>query len=160
MSSQPHLSHYVRVHLAGASGGIDLFTRSSRSHHDPRTRELLAEIVEELHWEKARLQEMADALGIEESFVMSTGARLGERLGRLKPNNSLIRRSSLTDLVELEAMRTAVTGKRSGWQSMLAVADHHDGLDAEVLTTLLEMADRQLDVLEDEHRKAASRALS
>lgn len=154
------LHHYIRVHLAGAAAGIDLFTRSSRDQHDQRTRDLLDGIRSDLRWEKSRLQEMARATGTDESLVLSTATRVGERLGRLKPNGSLVHRTRLTDLVELEAMRTAVGGKRAGWRGMLSVADTRSGLDRDVLEKLLSMADEQLELLDEEHTRVASEALA
>ncbi|RYY42300.1 MAG: hypothetical protein EON53_16330 [Actinomycetales bacterium] len=65
----------------------------------------------------------------------------------------------MTDLVELEAMRTAVAGKRAGWQALLSVVDVHPALDRAELEDLVAQAESQQDRLEQAHTQAAARAL-
>jgi hypothetical protein len=44
--------------------------------------------------------------------------RLGERIGRFKRNGRLLRRAPLSDLMEIEALVTAVRAKAAGWQAL------------------------------------------
>ncbi len=153
------IAHHVHTHLAGSAAGIDLFDRSAGAQLDPEIGTVLRDIHGELLDERRRLRRMALDLGVGESRVMTLAARAGERVGRLKPNGSVTRRTDLTDLVELEAMRTAVAGKRAGWQALLAVADHHTCLDREELQRLIAQAEDQQSRLADVHTRAAARAL-
>lgn len=153
------IGHYVHIHLAGSAAGIDLFGRSGPAQHDREIGETVLEIREQLFDERDRLQRMADDLGVGESVLLTTAARVGERVGRLKPNDSLLHRTALTDLVELEAMRDAVAGKVAGWQALLAVVDTHEALDRGELEMLLDQGLEQHDRLADAHRIAAARAL-
>jgi hypothetical protein len=153
------IAHHVHTHLAGSAAGIDLFGRSADAQLDPETGALVRDIQRELLDERRRLRRMAEDLGVGESATMTLGARVGERVGRLKPNGSWTRRTPLTDLVELEAMRVAVSGKRAGWEALMSVVDVHAALDREELEMLAEQAADQERRLAGAHRRAAARAL-
>ncbi len=151
------LSHYLRAHLVGAAGGIELSARG-RQQLDPATRAMMAELHEELKIEQRDLREFARRTDTTIPTIGMTLAQAGERLGRLKPNDSLTHRTPLTDLVDLEAMRDAVAGKLAGWQALIASQDER--LDAGRLEELVEAAERQHDRLTEAHARAAQRALS
>lgn len=153
------IAHHVHTHLAGSAAGIDLFDRSADAQLDPEIGNTVRTIHGELVDERRRLRRMADDLGVGESKALTLAAQAGERLGRLKPNGSLTQRTDMTDLVELEAMRTAVAGKRAGWQALLSVVDVHPALDREELEDLVAQAESQQDRLEQAHTQAAARAL-
>ena len=57
-------------------------------------------------------------LGVDEDRVKQAGARVVEKVGRLKLNGQLLGYSSLSRLVELEAMMLGVTGKRGLWLAL------------------------------------------
>ena len=153
------IAHHVHTHLAGSAAGIDLFGRSAAGLLDPDAATLVRDIQEELLDERRRLRRMADDLGVGEASLMTLAARAGERAARLKPNGSWTERTPLTDLVELEAMRVAVNGKRAGWQALLAVVDVHAALDREELEMLAVQAAEQDRRLAEAHHRAAARAL-
>ena len=98
-------------------------------------------------------------LGIGESRLLVLVARTAERIGRLKPNGSLLHRTPLTDLVEVEALRDAVAGKIAGWQALLAIVDDVAALDRVRLESLLDQGRVQHNRLTDVHAIVARRAL-
>lgn len=153
------IAHHVHLHLAGSAVGIDLFSRSGPAQLDAEIGAIVLEIRDQLLDERKRLRRMATALGAGESRLLTFSARAGERVGRLKPNGSWTQRTPLTDLVELEAMRTAVSGKRAGWQALLSVVDVHEALHRQELEMLIGQADEQLERLAFAHSRAAARAL-
>lgn len=153
------LAHHVHLHLAASAATLDLFGRSEGALLDPDTRNVVGEIRGELQEGHRALQSMAAALGVGESRVLTLAARAGERLGRLKPNGSLTQRTDLTDVVELEAMRTAVTGIRAGWQALLSVTDVHPVLDQLELQELVGRSEDHQSRLAAAHTRAAVRAL-
>jgi hypothetical protein len=153
------IAHQVHTHLAAAAAGVDLFERSADAQLDPDAAAVVREIHGELVDERRRLRRMAADLGVGESSVLTAAARVGERLGRLKPNGSLTRRTDLTDLVELEAMRTVVAHRRAGWQALMSVVDVHACLDREELQQLVAQSEDQQSRLADAHTRAAARAL-
>ncbi len=153
------LAHYLRIHLTGSAGGIELFGRGERMA-DPHARTVLSDIRRELVVERHQQLQMARRAGIRPAPLLALGAKVGERISRLKPNGDPVRRTPLSDLVDLEAMRTAVSGKVAGWEALLSVAGHHEGLDRDELAALARQGERQLEQLGELHTAAAARALS
>src|SRR6476646_9661868 len=102
------LDVYLNDHLAGASGGADLFRRVARTHADPDVRAAVGRRAEEVAEDRLALLDIMRRLGVEPSRSKVLMGRTAERLGRLKPNGSLVRRSNLTDLIELEALMLGV----------------------------------------------------
>lgn len=153
-----NLDHYLRIHLTGSAGGIELFSRGQK-FHDPATTSILEGIRGELVQERTQLLAMADRLGARPAPLAAVAAAVGERIGRLKPNGNPLRRTPLTDLIDLEAMRVALSGKTAGWEALLAVVDRHDGLRREEIAGLHEQALRQLDQVSTLHAAAAAKAL-
>jgi hypothetical protein len=95
-------------------------------------------------------------LGVEPHRAKDTLARIGERLGRLKLNGRVLRRSALSDLLELETLRVGITGKRALWVSLAASSNG----PSDVLERLAERAESQIRVIEDARVQAARRALA
>lgn len=153
------LGHYLRIHLIGASAGIELFGRGE-SFPDQQTRETLRAIRAELHDERSWLLRFADSLGHRRAPLVELAVKAGERVGRLKPNGHLTQRTPLTDVVDLEAMLTAVRGKRAGWESLLACADSLGAGTVDELRSLRDQADRQIDQLDALHAAAAHAAFA
>ena len=133
-----HLAIYLNDHLIGATGGLELFRRVAGNIPE------VAPIVPEIEDEREHLLVLLEAVGgtVDQAKVVAGWA--GEKLGRLKLNGSLLRRSPLSDLIELESLVVAVSGKRCLWRMLIALDDPR-------LTRLDEMlaqADRQLEQLE------------
>lgn len=147
------LAHHVRIHLTGAAAGIELFGRG-RQLWDAEARATVADIRRELVAERRALVRIVEDLGSSDPVIVSTAVRVGERLGRLKPNGDLLRRTPLTDVVDLEAMRDAVAGKIAGWEAMR----HSLRLDRQLVEGLLDQARRQHDQLSELHDRASRRA--
>lgn len=153
------LGHYLRIHLTGSAGGIELFGRGERMD-DAHARTVLSDIRSELIIERHQQLRMAHRTDVSPAPLFALAAKVGERVSRLKPNGHPVRRTALADLVDLEAMRTALAGKAAGWEALLCVVDQHEGLDRDELTALARQGQRQLDQVRDLHAEAATRALS
>lgn len=134
------LAVYVRNHLAAARGGLDLFRRVARSTEGTDAGPEVAALVAEVDVDLRTLLAIAQVLGIGENKPFGFAARAGETLGRLKPNGSLVRRSPLTDLIEIEGLLDAVAAKLAGWIGLLCAPDARIG--------------RVRDRIEDLHRRA------
>jgi hypothetical protein len=154
------LSIYLNDHFAGASAGRDAFYRvAGNMKGGPVGRQLL-ELAEEIAEDRDRLRRIMRLMNVGESRGKSLLARAGERLGRFKPNGFLVRRSPLSDLLELEALRVAVAGKTAGWEAMLASpAFINAGCEPE-LTELRERALDQANRLQTLHASAARQVLA
>jgi hypothetical protein len=95
-------------------------------------------------------------LGVKANPVKEAGAWTAEKLGRLKPNNSLLSYSPLSRVIELEGLVIGVTGKQALWESLrAAIGETLDGVDFTVLS--LRAADQRTR-LEALRKRAAAEA--
>lgn len=83
--------------------------------------------------------------------------QVGERVGRLKPNGRVLRRSPLSDLIEIEALIDAVSAKRAGWYALAASPQVPVASQASELIT---RADDQLGRLRAVHTAVAAEVLT
>ena len=151
---------YLRHHAAAASGGLGRFRSAARSSDDPQTRTVLAELASAVGQDRVALFAVMDRLQVPRRPWQERLSSWAEAVGRLKPNGTLVRRSPLTDVVELEALAIAVRGKELGWHSVRALAQDDDRLDAAALDELIERSRRQQTALETLRLAAVERALT
>jgi hypothetical protein len=98
--------------------------------------------------------------GVGKATLKTAGAKVAERLGRLKPNDQLSSYSPLSRVLELEGLRSGVQGKLALWDSLAQIAPLDDRLDAEEVAGLQAKAQRQLEGLRQHHMMAAREAFS
>jgi hypothetical protein len=153
-----YLSVYLNDHLAGATGGRELAKRAAASNEDSEYGPFLAELEHEIAEDRASLIRIMERFDVKQDRLKTTGAYIGEKLGRLKPNAQLTGYSPLSRVVELEFLVLGVTGKLGLWRSLLAVADDDERLDPQELTVLAERAERQRDELEPHRLRAVEDA--
>lgn len=150
------ITSYLRDHLAAAGGGVKLFERVAESHSHPEVRKEVAALAIEVAEDRQALRDIAQVLGVAENLPVSLLAMIGERVARLKPNGNLVKRSRGADLLELEALSSAVQGKSRGWIALRPIAARADvRLDPGMLDELYERAVRQRDRLEALHSMVA-----
>jgi|SRR5262245_31203383 len=99
---------------------------------------------------------MLAALDVPVRTYKSWAMWTAERLGRLKLNGRLLRRSPLSRVLDLEAMLLGVEGKAAGWRTLRARAESDTRLDAGRLDALIDRAYLQIDELERLRVKAAA----
>jgi hypothetical protein len=153
------LEVYLNDHLAGSSAGVDLFRRVARSHSDPEIRLAVGRLAHEVDEDRNSLLSIMRRLGIRPSLHKVLLGRAGERLGRLKPNGSLLRRTNVTDLVEIEALLLGVRGKQAGWHALSLVAMNDPVLDEDEVAELVARAETQLSELEELRRRVGAQVL-
>lgn len=141
------LHTYMQDHHAGAAAGIDLFRRVAEDHSDLHVREVVSRIGDETVDDVKALEELMTLAGASPSLLKDLPAKASEKLGQLKPNRRAAERSPLSDLVELEALTLAVTGKKMGFRAMLEIDDPR--LPTPTLQNLFERADRHARELEE-----------
>ncbi|MFV2145448.1 hypothetical protein [Isoptericola sp. G70] len=117
----------------------------------------IAELTEQIRGERQLYRTLLATLRIRRRRYRQVVAGVGERLGRLKLNGRLTERSPLTVMLEIELMRSAVTGKLGGWQTLEEYADDL-GLEPERFARLAAVARRQLALLERLHEHAREQA--
>ncbi|MFB6894037.1 hypothetical protein ACFCX4_32520 [Kitasatospora sp. NPDC056327] len=153
------LDVYLNDHLTGAFGGAALARRMAGAHngahddtHDGGHRAAgLRRLAADIEQDRDDLVRIMRRLDVPVHRYRTWLGLAGERIGRLKPNGTLLRRSPLSDLVELEAMRAGVTGKRALWDALLAVADDDPRLDKDHLDRLAGRARAQARTLDAWH---------
>ena len=156
----PNLTAYLQNHEAAGQAGHDLFRRvASGQRHRTYGREL-HDLADEVRDDLASLRTIMAETGVHPNPLLAMALRIGERVGRLKPNGTLIRRAPVTDLVEIEALVTIVHAKRNAWTALAAVPHGREALDPGLLATMSGRADDQIDRLAIIHGAVSARLLS
>jgi hypothetical protein len=150
-----YLSIYLNDHLAGSTVGVELSKRTAAANKDTEYGPFLAELAHEIAEDRASLERLMERLGVKKDRVKTTGAFIGEKFGRLKPNAHLTSYSPLSRVIELEGLTLGVTGKLALWKALLEISDQDERLDAEELRVLAERAEAQQRGLE-QHRLRAT----
>ncbi|MEU4804606.1 SRPBCC family protein [Actinosynnema sp. NPDC023587] len=143
-----YLGVYLNDHLVGASATVELARRVARTH--PELRGLARSIAED----RVALLRIMKERGVPVRGHKVAIGRLGELVGRLKPNGALVTRSPLSDLVELEGLRLGIEGKAALWRALRTLPD------SDTYERLLERAEAQAQRVEALRIDAASGALS
>ncbi len=150
-----YLTIYLRDHYAMAQGGIDFFERVCRQNKGNVVGGRLEEMIVELKEESRDLKRVLDLLHIERSPLKTAGARLAQQAGRLKFNGELLSYSPLSRLLELEGCMAAVTTRRGLWMTLSDAQFVHSALEELPFDSFIARCDRQLEVLQNLHSKAA-----
>jgi hypothetical protein len=158
MEQQP-LAIYLRNHEAAAQAGRDLFRRTAASQRDRPYAGELAQLATEIQQDLDSLHAVMRAARVSPDPVQGLVLRLGERIGRLKPNGQLLRRAPLSDLVEVEGLLDAVRAKAAGWQA-LAQVPAPDWAEVADTQLLYERAIDQAERLNEIHRVVAARVFT
>ena len=155
-----YLETYLQDHRAGAEMGSDLARRVADENLGTPYEDFLNRLAEEIEQDVETLEEIMQRVGVSKAVLKTAGAKVAEKLGRLKPNNELLAYSPLSRVLELEGLRSGVHGKLGLWDSLAQRAPHDDRLDARQIAGLIARAEGQLDGLREQHRKAAAEAFT
>lgn len=157
---QRRLDIFLNDHLAGGTAGAELARRMFHEHGDSPYGDELRTLAAEIEQDRQALLRLLADLGVSVKRYKLYGAWLGEKVGRVKPNGRLLRRSGLSLLVELEALRLGTQGKALLWRALLAAAPQDARLDRGRLDQLLHRARQQSETLDSLHDRAAAGLLS
>lgn len=146
------LAVYLTDHLAGATAGSSRMRRLAEHERSASDGAELDQVAAEIEEDRQTLDQILTAAGVSPPWHKTVSAWLAERVGLLKANGRLVRRSPLTSVLELELMRMAVTGKASLWEAL----KHTDLRNQFDFDGLLERATGQLRRLEAAHDLRAS----
>ena len=155
-----HLATYLQDHRAGAETGSDLARRMHDENKGTQYEDFLGHIVAEIEADVVVLEQIMDRFDVSRDGLKTAVAKVGEKLGRLKPNNQLTGYSPLSRVLEFEGLRAGVQGKLALWDSLLEIAPFEDRLDAEEIAGLITRAEAQLKGLRVHHRLAAREAFA
>ncbi len=147
------LRTYLQDHHAGATVGVELARRAAGSNADGAYGTELAELADEIAEDRDTLERVMERLGVKPSRLKDAGGWTAEKLGRLKPNNSVLSYSPLSRVVELEGLVIGVTGKQAMWESLRStLGESLNGIDFAELELRAEGQRSRL----DEMRRRAS----
>jgi hypothetical protein len=154
------LAIYMRDHRAGATGGLNLARRAAEENEGTPYGQFLANLADEIDEDTGVLEQIMSRFDVTPDLLKNAGAKVGEKVARLKPNGQLTGYSPLSRVLEIEGLRSGVQGKLSLWQSLLEVAPQHPELDEAEVDELATRAEGQLEGLREMHRQAAREAFS
>ncbi|MFE2630337.1 hypothetical protein ACFXDP_20770 [Streptomyces sp. NPDC059374] len=154
------LGIYLNDHLAAATGGAERARHMARSSAGTELATALEPIAAELAEDRAALLALMGRLDVPVRPYKVYAGRLAERIGRLKGNGRIVRRSPLSSLVELEALRLEAEGRAALWQTLRDLADRDERIDPDHLDRLLERTRRQQAALEELRRRRIGTALT
>ena len=155
-----YLSTYLQDHRAGAEMGATLVARLRDENVDTPYEDFLTLLAQEIEEDVKTLEHVMDRFGVEKSLLKTTGAKVGEKLARLKPNEQLTGYSPLSRVLELEGLRSGVQGKLALWDALYELSETDDRLAREELRQLVERAEAQLTGLRKTQRRAAREAFA
>jgi len=150
------LTIYLQNHEAAAGAGTDLFARMSRSQRGRPWGPAVVDVAEEVAQDLQTLRGLLRSSGVRPDTVSSLALRAGERVGRLKPNGRIVRRSPLSDLVEVEAGLDAVQAKATGWAALRVAYRSDPPIDLDELTR---RADDQIARMRSVHARVTAAVL-
>lgn len=142
------LGIYLQDHETAATAATRRFRRVAETHTDLAIRAAVALLADEVEADHQELVDIMAVLGHEPSRAKQLGAVAAEAVGALKPNGRVVSRSPLTDVVELEALTLAVTGKRLGWELLLLRPAIARRIGEDRLQRLIERAQTQAEQLD------------
>lgn len=151
------ISTYLQDHHAGSAAGVDAFRRIAKTHGDPAVRNAVSTLAREVAEDQKSLEGIMEQFGVKSNPLKNIPARIGEKAGRLKFNERLLKRSPLSDILELEALIGAVHVKSLGWRLLLEQNDPR--LDKGQLEKLFDRARAQEDKLEELHVQQAHKVM-
>lgn len=151
LSPDKLLGIYLQDHLTAATAGVELFRRSAGSQTDSARRPTLHRLAVEVDEDRRTLGGLMDSLGVERPAYRVVAGWAAEKLGRLKLNGTLLRRSPLSDVVELEALRAGVAAKLDLWFLLRHLSSSDERLQVIDYERLLERARAQYDELDGLH---------
>lgn len=157
--NQDLLATYLNDHLTAATAGVELIRRAAGNHDGERGAEL-QRLADEIAEDREALRGIMQRLDVAESTVKKAAGWLGEKAGRLKPNDHLVTRSPLSDVLEVEMMRAGTAARICGFQVLRAVAVEDPRLDREELERLIARADDQAERLYKIHIQLAQENLA
>jgi hypothetical protein len=154
------LGIYLNDHLGAATGGVELFRRAASGQTRSENRSVLQQLQADVSEDRESLIQIMRDLGLPTRRYKVAGGWALEKLGRLKLNGTVLRRSPLSDVVELEGMRLGVEGKDAMWVLMQRLCAEEPRLDPIMLERLHSRARDQLERLEELRLKSATTAFT
>ncbi|MFF5532900.1 hypothetical protein ACFY71_10485 [Streptomyces cinerochromogenes] len=153
------LGVYLNDHLAGATAGAQRVGHLARASRGSALGRAIGTVAVEINEDRETLLEIMRDLDVPVRHYKVWAGWTAEKAARLKGNGRLVRRSPLSTVLELEALRLGVEGKAAGWTTLRRLAATDGRLDTVLLDTLLDRAEHQQETVEEWRVHEAEAAL-
>lgn len=160
MSGDVLLATYLNDHHAAAVAATELARRVAAEQRGSPDGEPLRRLALDVEEDLLVLRGIMAALDVPVRGYKAGAAWVAEKLGRLKLNGRLLRRSPATPVIELDALAMAVAGKAAGWRALLPVSDRDGAVDEHRLRELLARAEDQAGRIRDLQSHYATEAFA
>jgi hypothetical protein len=121
--SKEQLPIYLKDHLAGSVGALELLDHLIESYKGKPLEEFFQNLRDEIDADQDTLQALIEKLGEKESAVRKAGAWVAEKVSRAKIRLGDSEKNQLGLLHALEGLVLGITGKRALWAALAAAAD-------------------------------------
>jgi hypothetical protein len=109
---------YLNDHLAMMVGEGELAARCRASNKGTGLAEFLQQLEAEIRAQRAIVEDLIRRLGGRESRFKQGAAWVAEKLGRFKLNDSVLKYSHLSRLIELQALEAAAQERIALWETL------------------------------------------
>ena len=121
--SKEELPTYLKDHLAGSVGALELLDHLIETYEGKPFEEFFQNLRDEIDADQETLQHLIEKLGEKESALRKAGAWVAEKLSRAKIRLSDSEKNQLGLLHALEGLVLGITGKRALWAALAVATD-------------------------------------
>ena len=158
--SKEELPTYLKDHLAGSVGALELLDHLIETYKGKPFEEFFQNLRDEIDADQETLQHLIEKLGEKESALRKAGAWVAEKLSRAKIRLSDSEKNQLGLLHALEGLVLGITGKRALWAALAVAADAVPQLREFDYAQLQKRAAEQCDRVEAKRLEVAREVLS
>jgi hypothetical protein len=134
------LAIYLQDHLAGAAHAIDLVKNMREKYAGNALGEFASNMLLEIEEDRDVLRDIAARIGARSSELKEFGARVSEKVSRIKLSDEA---HGFGTFESLEFLGLGIRGKRSLWVSLQLVAESDQRLNGVDFPPLIKRAERQ-----------------
>jgi hypothetical protein len=139
---------YLNDHLAGSVGALEMLDDMIDTQKDKPLEKFLKTLREDIESDQGELKRLIGQLDIGESAMRKAGAWVAEKVSRAKLRIGDSGDPNLALLQSLESLSLGITGKRSLWRTLGAVAESTPRLSGFDFTRLEQRASDQFERVE------------
>jgi hypothetical protein len=151
------LDTYLNDHIAGATAGTNLAKMAAEEHQTDEHGPFFSEIYSEIQADFETLQQLASALGVDQSATKAALAEVGSKM--MGPKFTAGDDDELNAFVTLETLSIGVEGKVCMWKALKTVEGAYPEFKEFDIDDLLARAEGQRAKIEAERQKMAPQAL-
>lgn len=114
---------YLKDHLAGSVGGLEMLDDMIEAHKGKSLEPFLRTLHNEIKSDQEELKRLMKHLDVSEGVVRNAGAWVAEKFSRAKLRLGDSGEPNLALLQSLESLALGITGKRSLWRNLMTMKE-------------------------------------